>query len=198
MPWRRSSSRCSWVISIGSTPLQVAALPGPNQALQKQQDENQHDEQGGGGQAGEGRGKRQQEQDLNVENEEKNGVEIVVGLELDPGIAGRGDAAFVSGILHRIGLGRLKKVEPQPRHRQHHQRKSHRDGEEQRQKGVGMRDHVTGRKKYEIPRARLNRGSRLFLGRYCALIVRKALARSAPIGMAEGCKEDENKKEKPA
>jgi hypothetical protein len=95
MPWRRSSARSSGVTLMGSMPLEMAAVPGPDQSLRQQQNENQHDQQSPGGQAGKGDGERQQKHNLDVKDQKDDGVELVVRLELDPRVAGGFHAAFI-------------------------------------------------------------------------------------------------------
>ena len=74
-------------------------------------------------------------------SKKQNRVEVVVRFELDPGIAGRGDAAFVDGVLRFARFRRLEKSEPHARDRQEDHGKrdghSHEEGEER----VSMRVH---------------------------------------------------------
>src|SRR4051812_17126011 len=72
MPWRRSSSRSASVTPAGSVvtkslmlfPLEVAAMPGPDQALGQEQDEDEHRDERAGGQSGERDREGQKEQHL--------------------------------------------------------------------------------------------------------------------------------------
>src|SRR4051812_33565988 len=117
MPWRRSSSRsCSvmpgtveTVASLMLFPLEMTALPRPHQTFREQQDEDEHGNERARRQPREGDRKRQQEQHLDIEDQEENGVEIVVRLELNPGVASWRDAALVNIVFHRARFRRLEK-----------------------------------------------------------------------------------------
>src|SRR5689334_380577 len=97
----RSPGKCGVGASLMSFPLEVAPVPGPDQALGEEENEDQHGEQGAGGQAGERDGERQEEQHLDVEDQEEDRIQVIVGLELDPRVTGGFEAAFIGGVLAR-------------------------------------------------------------------------------------------------
>src|ERR1035437_6531325 len=151
MPWRRSSSRSASVIGAGVLgagslmlfPFEVAAGPGPDEALREEQHENEHCQQGPRRQAGERHRKRQQEQHLHVEDQEQDRVEVIVGFELNPRVPGRGQAAFINGVLGFAGLAWLEIPKPQLRHRQQHEWKRHRHREEHGEKRIRRSEEHT-------------------------------------------------------
>src|SRR5277367_1936783 len=111
MPWRRSSSLSLGSFVIGSGPLQVSPLPGPDQALGQQEDD-EHAEERPRRQRGVRDRERQEEQHLDVKDQEKNRIEVVMSLELDPGVAGRGHAALVGVVFGLSWLAWLEEEEP--------------------------------------------------------------------------------------
>jgi len=124
-----------------SFPFEVAAVPGPDEALGEEKDEDEHREQCAGGQAGERDGEREEKEDLDVEDQEEDRVEIVVGLELDPRIAAGREAAFVGRVFERAGFRGLEEFHPRARDAEHHQRKRDRHAEKQGKKRVGVIGH---------------------------------------------------------
>ena len=64
-----------------------------------------------------------------------------MGLELNPRIPRRGDAAFVNGTFVDAGFGRLEEAEPQLCHRQQRERKRHRHRSEEGKKRIGVSVH---------------------------------------------------------
>jgi hypothetical protein len=124
-----------------SVPLQVAAVPGPHQALREEEDEDQHRHQSARRQTGEGDGEGQEEQYLDVEDQEEDRVEIVVRLELDPRVAGGLHPAFVDVGLQVARLRWLEELEPQLGDAERHEGERDRDDDEEREESVRMR-HV--------------------------------------------------------
>src|SRR6185369_6977170 len=66
-------------------PRQHAFLPRPNQSLNQQQQKDRHGDKCASRQSGEGDGEGQQKDRFNVEDQEDDGIEVILGLELDPG-----------------------------------------------------------------------------------------------------------------
>jgi hypothetical protein len=83
-------------------------------------------------------------------------------LELNPGIAGRGDAAFVNGVFDRTGFRGLKNPKPDPGGGE--QEQGERDGHRGKQgkKRVGMLAHSDAVKIWDAG-ANLNLESDVFL-----------------------------------
>src|ERR1035438_4514044 len=148
MPCRRSSS-LSASVSVGgggaasliSLPFEVPAVPGPDESLGQEEDEHEHREQRTRGQGGEGHREGQEKQKFDVEDQEQDGVQVIVGFELDPRVARRREAALVDGVLHVARLRRLDEAKPQPRDPQQRDRKGHRGRRENGEKRIGVGAH---------------------------------------------------------
>ena len=56
----------------------------------------------------------EKEHGFHVKNEEDDAEEVVLGFELDPGLADGLDAALIGGVFVRTGLRRLVEVAPKP------------------------------------------------------------------------------------
>jgi len=85
---------------------QYVLLIGPDQAFHKQEKEYQHGEGFSQGKASEGDGERQKKDSFDIEDEKNNAVEVVAGLELDPGIPFGLQPALIDGILAQAGFVR--------------------------------------------------------------------------------------------
>ncbi len=86
----------AFVSSEELTPDQHFFLIRPDQTFDQQKQENQHGNSRCKCQAGKGHGKRQQEDRFDIENQKNDCVQVVAGMELNPGIARRFQTAFVN------------------------------------------------------------------------------------------------------
>jgi len=89
-------------------------LPCPGEAGDEEEEEDQHGEAVGGAEVGELGGEGQQEDGFDIEDEEDDGVEVVAGLEGNPGVAGGFEAALVDGVLVEAGFLRGEFLCPEP------------------------------------------------------------------------------------
>src|SRR5439155_24932126 len=94
--------------SSRSLPRQHPFLPCPDQSFSQQQQKYHHRNKRAGRQSGEGDRERQKEDRFHVEDQKDDGIEVILGFEVYPGVALRLQAAFVSGILVRAGFERRK------------------------------------------------------------------------------------------
>ena len=70
---------------------------------------------------------------LDVENQEQDRIQVIVRLELDPGVAAGFDAAFIGGVLAHTRLGGLEKPHPEPGDGEHQEGEGQRDAEAARE-----------------------------------------------------------------
>src|SRR3989304_1045069 len=88
----------------GSDPLQVPLAPGVEEPGRQDQDEQDPFQHGVQLELTVGDGPREKEHRFDVEDDEDQGEDVVLDLELDPGVADRFDATLVSRVLRRIRL----------------------------------------------------------------------------------------------
>src|SRR5262245_61018394 len=74
-------------------PRQHAFLPRPDQSFDQQQQKDHHRHKRPCRQSGEGDGEGQEEDRFDVKNQKDDGIEVILGFELHPGVAFRFQAA---------------------------------------------------------------------------------------------------------
>src|SRR4029077_15863571 len=89
-----------------STPRQHPFPPGPNQALDQQEQENHHRDKRTRRQPAKSDGKGEQKNGFHIKNQKNDRIKIILGFELDPGIAFGFQTAFIDGVLAWAGLDR--------------------------------------------------------------------------------------------
>jgi hypothetical protein len=113
-----------WTMCNLSGPDEDVFLPGPDQAFDEQEKKDQHGDARGEGEAGEGDGEGEQEDSFDVEDEKDDGVEIVAGLELNPGVALGFEAALIDGVFAGTGLVRRELCRPEPGEKERREREA--------------------------------------------------------------------------
>jgi hypothetical protein len=128
-------------INALALPLQTSLAPSPDEAFEKEQKKNQDRDKPSDGQRSEGDRERHEKHRFHIEDQKDDGIQIVLRMELNMGVADRFDSAFISRCLVGPGLWRLKKSPPQPRERQGDQRKSQCYTDENDNEQIWIRPH---------------------------------------------------------
>jgi hypothetical protein len=110
--------------------LQTTFAPGPNEAFDQEQQENQYRDERTHRQTSEGYSEWHKKDRFHIKYEEYDRVQIVLRSELNLCFTKRFDAAFVSRVLFRTWFRRLKNSPPQPREGERGQWKNQRDANE--------------------------------------------------------------------
>ena len=127
--------------AAANAPLQTTLAPRPDKTLDEQEQENQNGDERADRQSGKRDGKRHEKHRLDVEDQEDDGIQIVLRPELNVRLTNGLDPALVDGVFFRPRFWRLEKSPPHPRQEERHQRKGQRHTNENNDKQIGIRGH---------------------------------------------------------
>src|SRR5690348_10049141 len=100
---------------FNSLPSQHSLHPRPSQTGNQQKQKDHQRNESTSAQARERNRKRQQKNRLHIKDQENDGVEIILRLELNPRVAFGLETTLVGGVLFLARLTRRKLLRPQPR-----------------------------------------------------------------------------------
>jgi len=123
--------------------LQTTLAPCPNKARDQYEQKNQNGDERADGQSGERDGERHQKHRFHIENQEDDGIQIVLRPELNVRLTNGLDASFVNSIFFPARFRWLEKPPPHPRQRKRDQWKCQRHTNENNNEQVRIRRHLS-------------------------------------------------------